>query len=77
VDHEGRQPLLLELQAHQVVTLTSYHRIVLAQLRAHAPQPERSLHAHHELGGPHGFGQEVIAAGAERAIEGVDVAQRR
>ena len=75
VDDERHEALLLELKAHQVVTLALEEIVVLVELRAHASQLQRGIHADDELGGSHGLREEIVSASQEGAVERLDVAR--
>lgn len=74
VNDEGHESFLVQLKAEQIIPLLPQELVVLAKLHAQPPQFERTLNPDHELGGPDGLRQKVVTAGAERAIEGIDIA---
>ena len=76
VNHECGEPLLLELQPHQIVALLAQQVVLFAQVVVHLAQLEHALHAHHQLGRPHRLGEEVVAADPQGAVERVEVALR-
>ena len=49
--------------------------VVLAELDSHPTELEGGLHASDELGGSHGLREEIVSAGFQRPIEGIDVAK--
>jgi hypothetical protein len=76
VHDKGRESLFLELEAEQVVALPLEQLVMFEKIDSQSPQRQRALYADHEFGGTNGLREKVVAAGAKRAIEGLDVARR-
>src|SRR5690606_38911030 len=75
VDQEAHEALLLELEPEQIIALAPDGLDVDAELAVEAAELELALDPDDELGGADRLGDEVVAAGGDRLVEGVDVAQ--